>query len=172
MNYQKDLLYVSLGKYPRRGSSYASKINDFLVDVDEDDAAEIRKIALEPPHNPFNEILQTLSTKFFNLKTCGGVTSDPCAVHPDPDALRQWNLAPHSQAVGFEEVQLEPGNTYKSRRYNSRTGEVEEVDTNLTVEKFEERTAELRKAAKLMGIDEGWIDNLEFPALEIERTPL
>ncbi|KAF8848081.1 hypothetical protein BDZ45DRAFT_681466 [Acephala macrosclerotiorum] len=172
MDYKRDLLYVSLGKFPRRGSSYASKINDFLTDVDEDDATEIRKIALEPPHNPFNEILQTLSTKFSKLKTCGGVTSDPCAVHPDPDAIGQWNLAPYSEAVGFEEVQLEPRNTYKSRRYNIQTGEVEEVDTHLTVEKFEERTAELRNAAKLMGIDEDWIDNLEFPALEIERAPL
>lgn len=160
---------MSLGSYNRRGGTYAGKINDFLSDVDEDDAAEIRCIGLEPPHNPFNEILQTLSAKFSKLETCGGVTSDPCASHPDPNVLEQRNSAPHFPAVGFEEVELEPGETYKSRRWNPRNDRVEEVDTHLTVEKFEERTAELRKAAKQMGIDEAWIDNLEFPAIEIER---
>lgn len=163
INFNKDLLYLSLGSFTREGKKFTEKMIDFLSKIDTITATKLQKIAFEPPLHPFNTVLQTM-TRFSDLQICAGVKSDVCLSYINPGHL---NPAPHLPAIGF--IRVEPEMIGESSRWSVQYGGIEHHSTDITWETFKAKLARLKSGALTIGISREWIDKVEFVTMDIMR---
>jgi hypothetical protein len=126
INFDKDLLYLSLGTFTREGRKFTGKMIEFLSKIDTGTATKLQKIAFEPPLHPFNTVLQAM-TRFSDLRVCAGVKSDICLSYINP---RKLNGAPHLPAIGFSTAT--PEAIGESSRWSVQKGRVEHHSTEIT----------------------------------------